>query len=96
VLNGERPDFFDRAACASGGTLTELFFPPSSPFGGKELRRGPSDDTLEAMAICGRCPVRQECLDYALSLPQRHDFGVWGGTNEGWRRQERKRRNGVT
>lgn len=27
--------------------------------------------------ICNRCPVRDECLEHALSLPERH--GVWGG-----------------
>lgn len=30
-----------------------------------------------AKAICATCPVRQECLDYALITRER--FGVWGG-----------------
>lgn len=31
----------------------------------------------EAKAVCRRCPVRWECLTYALETRQRH--GVWGG-----------------
>jgi WhiB family transcriptional regulator, redox-sensing transcriptional regulator len=30
--------------------------------------------------ICGRCPVRQECLEHALDSPGL--VGVWGGTTE--------------
>jgi len=30
------------------------------------------------------CPVRQECLDYALRV--REPFGIWGGLNEAERR----------
>jgi WhiB family redox-sensing transcriptional regulator len=33
--------------------------------------------TLAAKRFCASCPVRQECLDYALAVP--HDNGVWGG-----------------
>jgi hypothetical protein len=31
----------------------------------------------EARAICGQCPVKAECLDYALNRPE---WGMWGGT----------------
>lgn len=31
-----------------------------------------------AVAVCTPCPIRQNCLDWALSKPERH--GVWGGT----------------
>lgn len=30
-----------------------------------------------AKAICGRCPVREECLSFAIESGT--DFGVWGG-----------------
>ncbi len=41
----------------------------------------PSD---EAVAICSRCPIRVECLQWALD----HDAkGIWGGTTEYQRRQ---------
>ena len=32
-----------------------------------------------AQAICADCPVRQECLDDALSRGERH--GIWGGVD---------------
>lgn len=43
-----------------------------------------------AKAICERCPVRRECLEYALRNVQH--FGVWGGTTERERKHIRKRR----
>lgn len=33
-----------------------------------------------AKTVCARCPVRRECLEYALQRPEEH--GVWGGLNE--------------
>ena len=32
---------------------------------------------VQARKLCGRCPVRQKCLEYALE--QREEFGMWGG-----------------
>lgn len=46
------------------------------------------ESTAEAKRICLRCPVRAECLDYALTT--RDKFGVWGGTSERERRHLRK------
>ncbi len=37
-----------------------------------------------AREVCGQCPVRVECLDYALETNQ--DSGIWGGTSEDERR----------
>jgi WhiB family redox-sensing transcriptional regulator len=49
----------------------DLFFPISaSGRGGEQADR--------ARAVCARCPVRSECLDFALRTRQMH--GVWGGT----------------
>jgi WhiB family redox-sensing transcriptional regulator len=31
----------------------------------------------EARAVCAPCPVRAECLEYALSTNE--PYGVWGG-----------------
>jgi WhiB family transcriptional regulator, redox-sensing transcriptional regulator len=39
----------------------------------------------EAIAICETCPVRGECLEYAITA--REQYGVWGGVRE----QDRKR-----
>lgn len=40
--------------------------------------------TRPAKRVCAGCPVREECLDYALE----HDeaFGVWGGLSARERR----------
>ena len=37
-----------------------------------------------AVAICGICPVREECLDHALATNER--LGMWGGVSEKQRR----------
>lgn len=39
----------------------------------------------EAKAICAGCPVREECLEYALS--RKDHEGVWGGTTRMQRRE---------
>ena len=59
----------DEAACL--GADPELFFPPE--------RRGAAQ-ARKAKAICAGCPVRTECLEYAVRHGER--FGVWGGTAE--------------
>jgi WhiB family transcriptional regulator, redox-sensing transcriptional regulator len=41
--------------------------------------------TGDAKRICAGCPVKFECLEYALDHAERH--GVWGGLSE---RQRRK------
>ncbi len=64
-------DWRSRAGCLSADP--ELFFPLSST--------GPSVRQIaQAKMVCGRCPVRAECLDFALATHQAH--GVWGGTSE--------------
>jgi WhiB family redox-sensing transcriptional regulator len=41
--------------------------------------------TREAKRICSECPVRDECLEYALEEDER--FGIWGGMSERERRK---------
>jgi WhiB family transcriptional regulator, redox-sensing transcriptional regulator len=61
----------------------ELFFPVGST--------GPAIVQIErARAICMRCSVRAECLEWALSTGQ--DAGVWGGLSEEERREIRRER----
>lgn len=42
----------------------------------------------QATAICRECPVRQNCLEWALSRDE--GFGVWGGFSERARRPMRQ------
>jgi WhiB family transcriptional regulator, redox-sensing transcriptional regulator len=41
-----------------------------------------------AKNVCARCPVRGECLRFALATGQ--EYGVWGGTSEQERKQMRR------
>lgn len=41
--------------------------------------------TAEAKAVCRKCPVRVECLEWALDHHER--YGVWGGLSERERRR---------
>ena len=43
------------------------------------------DDAPEAKEICDECPVREPCLEYALTVREKH--GVWGGRTERERRR---------
>jgi len=54
----------------------------------------PNDDSdvSTALSICQRCPVRQPCLDTALSHRIEADAGIWGGTTPHQRRQIRRGR----
>lgn len=73
----ERPEWFSEAACRG---MTDVFFPSDKE--GLDLPQ----------TICASCPVRDECLDYALN--HHVDYGVWGGTSERGRRNLRQARNG--
>lgn len=67
-----------RAACR--GEDSNMFFSPNY------FERKDERDAREASAkaICGRCEVREECLDYALRAREPH--GIWGGLNEAERK----------
>jgi WhiB family transcriptional regulator, redox-sensing transcriptional regulator len=43
-----------------------------------------------AQRVCAECPVRVECLEYALA--ERIDQGVWGGASQRERRRILRRR----
>ena len=61
-------------------------------FFGADGERQPERDIRErkAKSICADCPVRIDCLNYALSRPEK--YGTWGGLNEEERAAERRRR----
>lgn len=70
-----------RAACRDSDP--HLFFPIGDS--------GPAAAHAEAAkAVCRQCPVRVDCLEYALTSNQ--DAGVWGGATEEERRKLRRQR----
>ena len=58
-------DWAARAACVGAANSNRWFPDPG---------HAPAGDVL---AVCGACPVRLECLDYAVRW--KIDHGVWGG-----------------
>jgi WhiB family transcriptional regulator, redox-sensing transcriptional regulator len=66
-----------RELAACRGTDLGLFFP------GRGESAGP------ARQVCAACPVRQPCLEYAIS--NRIAYGIWGGLTERERRALRSR-----
>ncbi|MFF8032772.1 MULTISPECIES: WhiB family transcriptional regulator [unclassified Streptomyces] len=60
----------------------DLFFPIGTS--------GPAlVQTEQAKAVCRNCPVREQCLEWALDTGQ--SIGVWGGTSETERRALKRR-----
>lgn len=47
------------------------------------------EDERAAKAVCQGCPVREVCLEIALTTHQEH--GVWGGLTEKERRSLKRR-----
>lgn len=79
-------DFMRHGNC--NGMDVNLFF----PYKGESIREAlqacngaPASKTTEAKPVC---PVRDQCLEYAMSLPQLC-VGVWGGTSQKQRRMMR-------
>lgn len=70
----------DEAPCSE--VDPEIFFPG----------QGEHAQAAKAKAICGGCPSRRPCLEYALGTPQAEDWGIWGGTAESERRILRRQR----
>lgn len=65
-------DWQARAACLN--TDMDLMFPePPGADGKKEY----VSQVAAAKRVCGYCPVRRECLLYALAGDEM--YGVWGG-----------------
>jgi WhiB family transcriptional regulator, redox-sensing transcriptional regulator len=65
LANTALGEWTERALCPQADP--ELFFPPKGNPG------------TEAKQICASCPVREECLAYAIKADE--EFGIWGGPN---------------
>lgn len=64
-----RPNWWGDALCREYPEVT--FFP----------ERGDMEGIAAAFAVCGRCLVRDECLDYALGLPF-NQGGIFAGLSQ--------------
>jgi WhiB family redox-sensing transcriptional regulator len=71
---GSPGDWRRRAACK--GADVALFFPNTG------------ESVAEARAVCTRCPMKAECLEFALGCGPLLR-GVWAGTTERTRRRLR-------
>ena len=60
-----RPAWFDQASCRH--LPTSMFYP----------ERGES--TSRARAVCAKCPVQDQCQQWAFDTGER--FGIWGGVS---------------
>lgn len=77
----DTPEWHARAACR--GADPRLFF----------LDQGHLTDARLAKRICQRCPVVDECLEWALVNNERH--GIWGNPGPRERRVLRRERGMV-
>ncbi len=75
------PDRSWQTAALCRGNHSYLFFPPSTVERKDERERRET----KAKAICTVCPVKAECLDFAMKI--REPYGIWGGLTEADRRQ---------
>lgn len=74
---GDRPDWYDDAACM--GMPAEWFYGEEED---QQLRGSHRPYLLpaevrRAKSVCEGCPVREDCLEWALDNDEQH--GIWGG-----------------
>ena len=69
----EKWEWQHRAACR--GEEASVFFHEEG-----EREPAKSARTRAAINICNSCPVKQECLNHALTVPE--VYGIWGGKSQ--------------
>ena len=72
-----------RAACRDTDVMMLFFGPDGERPPDREIRE------RKAKAVCAVCPLRAQCLEYALQHPAR--YGIWGGLNGEELAAERRR-----
>lgn len=85
-MSDTEKDWRDEAACL--GVEPEIFYPAA-------LRPGSRSHNNEALALCGTCDVRAECLDWAYEIND--GWAVLGGltprqrakTRGAWKRKKK-------
>ena len=80
MMSAAQPDSWQKdAACRE--MQQDIFFPDAKEDGKEEAARKEEI----ALGVCKYCPVREQCLELAVSTKTK--FGIFGGQTE----QERKR-----
>ena len=79
IYDRDQEDWRNRALCKAEGVGADAFF----------SERGERANEI-ALNCCGRCGVRDDCLDYAVE--NRELRGIWGGKTPGERRVIRRER----
>lgn len=87
VVALEHEDGWQAEAACRGRDAT-LFFSPATG----ELKEEKLAREARAKVICRECPVRNQCLEFALDT--REPYGIWGGLNELERRRLMAKRAG--
>lgn len=88
VVNQSRTSDLCRACRLIQGPIGDRSWMPSGKCAGTQDPVFFDDDAIKRgdyMRWCGPCPVRLECLAYAISNDEAH--GIWGGTTPNARRQ---------
>lgn len=80
------PDRSWQIAALCRGNHSYLFFPPSTQERKEERERREH----KARAICMVCPVKVNCLEFAVEINEA--YGIWGGLTEVERRPLMARR----
>ena len=87
-LNNE--SLLEGAECANLAPekADRLFFQTNPNTPGQDLRGVRKTEAVEAaIAMCRKCPVLKQCLEYALQHPESTEYGIWGGTTPPQRRR---------
>ena len=80
----DKMDWQEDAACRKNDNI--LFFGPDQ--GESELEKQSRE--LKAKAVCQTCPVREQCLEFAMETNQK--YGIWGGLTDKERASLKRRR----
>lgn len=80
AYHGLNDSFMDDGICANPAVLASYDGTVRGDFF-RELGRGLRDQeaTTRAKRVCEQCPVRMDCLNFALD--GRINDGIWGGTD---------------
>ena len=71
----------EQGACSTSGLSPDAWYPATGSAETTAKRdTSAKRQTAAALAVCGACPVRQECLELSLRNWTLGQHGVWGGT----------------